>query len=478
MFHGIIRPLPVAVLLSTLHPSQPVDAADKVLRHCPEAEDPPPPPDYATDLNGIAWPDFCLEDVADEEEQQQDSPAKDADAEEHFFVIGDWGGLFQGPGNAPVPADHHKRPFVDGVDDVAQLLVAEQMKLRANSSRPRFVLNVGDNLYWGGLPSECGNPTTETPGHLWATWDAVFEHIYDGPFLENVPWMGVLGNHDYGGYKFVTGWDQFIAYTWGPSGRWLTPALYWSTKVHYSDFTVLLLFVDSNVNDAYMPLDNPDHNMCSERNNPPNASCDVTGPESVWDCTFWFQRLWAEQIPWMEDRFKESPEADWRIVVTHFPPQYNLDVWGRLGQTYKIDLIVTGHRHEQDVSGRDPKYGGAAVIVSGGGGGVTSEGGPRRDGQDDQYGFIDVTISKLELKMEAISHGGVLRRTILVASWRPRHLLDTNQSGEDDSSTNNTGSSTGPMPASCTGLFHRRGHVASLLLLFSWLFLSIGFSPL
>merc|ERR1712217_63543 len=51
----------------------------------------------------------------------------------------------------------------------------------------------------------------------------------------------------------------------------------------------------------------------------------------------------------------------------------------------------------------------------GGGGGITSEGVPREDGNDDQYGFFDVAISKSAIKLEAISHSGIIRSTTIVA---------------------------------------------------------------
>merc|ERR1712004_381680 len=70
----------------------------------------------------------------------------------------------------------------------------------------------------------------------------------------------------------------------------------------------------------------------------------------------------------------------------------------------------------QKVSNRDPAIGGAAWVVSGGGGGITSEGLPRLYGDDDQYGFFDVTISKSEIKLEAISHSGIVRSTTVVES--------------------------------------------------------------
>mmetsp|Transcript_30419 Transcript_30419/g.101052 ORF Transcript_30419/g.101052 Transcript_30419/m.101052 type:complete len:160 (-) Transcript_30419:38-517(-) len=132
----------------------------------------------------------------------------------------------------------------------------------------------------------------------------------------------------------------------------------------------------------------------------------------------WFQRLWNEQVVWMEERLLAS-SADWHVVVTHFPPQYHVEVWARLAEMYAIDLIVTGHRHQQEVSGRDPKIGQAAWVVSGGGGGITSEGSPCKDGNDDMYGFFDVTISHERIKLEAISHSGVVRRTTMVKPRSP-----------------------------------------------------------
>mmetsp|Transcript_20364 Transcript_20364/g.46430 ORF Transcript_20364/g.46430 Transcript_20364/m.46430 type:complete len:140 (+) Transcript_20364:1146-1565(+) len=56
-------------------------------------------------------------------------------------------------------------------------------------------------------------------------------------------------------------------------------------------------------------------------------------------------------------------------------------------------------------------------IVSGGGGGITSEHVPDNGGEDDQYGFVDMTLSKEKLTFEAISHGGVLRRKMEFGHW-------------------------------------------------------------
>jgi len=374
---------------------------------CPKGKKPPKAPRLATELNGIAWPDFCYEDRG---------------FEEHFFIIGDWGGLYR-PNDEPIPANDGKRPFNQEVDNFAQHFVAREMKNRANRSMPRYILNVGDNFYWGGLNVNCGSPTDSVLEATIPQWDAVFENIYNGPLL-GLPWLGVLGNHDYGGFMFTKGWDQAIAYTWGPKDRWLTPALYWSTSVHYSDFSVDYIFADSNVNDAFNPPDEPVHNMCSLANNPANPTCGETGPVSAEDCTMWFMNLWMDQLPWIA-RVLNGSTADWRIVVTHFPPEYRRDDWVQLVEQYGIDLFVTGHRHQQEVSNRDPTLGNAAWVVSGGGGGITSEGSPMTDGNDDQYGFFDVTISRRQIKLEAISHTGILRSTTIIESVRPTTTATT-----------------------------------------------------
>jgi len=392
---------------------------------CPPRDPLPEAPAYATDLNGIAWPDFCFEQ---------------RDLEEHFFIIGDWGGIFRGLNVAPLTAPNRHGNVIAGIDDRAQVLVAEQMKLRANISKPRYLLNVGDNFYWGGVETDCGGRSDQIEPSSLGQWNTVFEQVYDGPDLAGKPWLGVLGNHDYGGYKFTMGWDQSIAYTWGPSDRWLTPAQYWSTKVQYHDFLVHYVFVESNVNDAFAPQDMPGHNICSLRNNPAGATCGAhTGPTSPQDCTNWFYDLWMEQLPWITNTFSNAnATVDWRVVVTHYPPDFRKADWAELAETNSIDLIVSGHRHQQEVYDRDESIGGAAWVVSGGGGGITSEGLPREDGDDDMYGFFDVTISKSAIKLESISHSGIVRHTKVISPRAPPTTTTSTTSGTTTTTTTTT----------------------------------------
>jgi len=54
---------------------------------------------------------------------------------------------------------------------------------------------------------------------------------------------------------------------------------------------------------------------------------------------------------------------------------------------------------------------------------VTSERQPSLDGDDDMYGFMDMTLAKDNITIEGISHGGQLRRTLVMEPAFPHHPL-------------------------------------------------------
>eukprot|EP00405_Crypthecodinium_cohnii_P036244 CAMPEP_0206548644 /NCGR_PEP_ID=MMETSP0325_2-20121206/14001_1 /ASSEMBLY_ACC=CAM_ASM_000347 /TAXON_ID=2866 /ORGANISM="Crypthecodinium cohnii, Strain Seligo" /LENGTH=658 /DNA_ID=CAMNT_0054048153 /DNA_START=100 /DNA_END=2077 /DNA_ORIENTATION=- len=413
------------------------------------------PPRQAFDYNGQKWPTYTFE----------------GGQTMHIFAIGDWGGMDgtlnpiegrppliayakgskKGPSVFPRSRMYPRNPamnckhdplikcfeneggpqcpygcgYVKGVDDQAQLLVAQAMKDRARISDPQYILNVGDNFYWGGIEKNCGTPMDSISFTAHHQFDQIFEGVYSGKGLDGKPWLSVLGNHDWGGRVFNNGWDQQIAYTWA-SPRWVMPAAYWRTTVEYPTqmFSVDLWFLDTNFQDAHPNDKDPDHNICGP-NNPAGATCaSAGGPTDKDSCPEWFHKLWDDQKTWLIETMAEST-ATWQIAVTHFPcgqDGANQAFYRKLRRDYGLDLLVTGHRHDQELwLPNDSRnwMGGLTCFVTGGGGGITSEASPdpMRKGDwygEAEYGFFDITIGKYSMTIESINYDGKVMKTAQV----------------------------------------------------------------
>jgi len=397
------------------------------------------PPKNGMGYNGIAWDEITV---------------SNPEPETHVFAIGDWGGMDGSfvpeeghpqivvyPGGAS-PGPHvfprsrmqcgHKDlvscywpgrecksecGFLPSVDSNPQLLVANVFKARAAKNNPEYILNVGDNFYFGGIETTCGKPMGTIHPTTRHQFDTVFEGVYNGAGLSGKKWISVLGNHDWGGFHFDNGWDQQIAYTWA-SSRWVMPGAYYSLKANYPGFSIDYYMLDSNFVDAMDPPQDPEHNICSELHNNPGANCSgAGGPGSVEGCKAWFQSFWQQQKLWLERKLAQS-KADWQIIVTHFPCGFEAGWFSGLNARLGLDLLVTGHRHDQELwkageVGYAGILGGLTCFVTGGGGGITSEeslipGTPTHNwpNVNTQYGFFDLTISKSKILVESISYEG------------------------------------------------------------------------
>jgi len=295
---------------------------------------------------------------------------------------------------------------------------------------PRFIVNVGDNFYPGGIDLHCGNDV-QGEGNAAKQFEQVFENFYPADQLNNAEWWGVLGNHDYGGVCFIKGWDKQIEYTW-QNPRWVMPAQFWKRRVHFQGFNADFFFIDGNLYDVMSAStftspcqagENPGH-LCPTTKFPPKSgtdpsSCPVTGPPgNEGACLKWFQDVWAANLKFIQEEVPKS-DADWQILVNHYPAMYNMPgmTWSQWADPNGIDLILTGHTHEQKTHFKD-NYGGVdfgdtAYVISGGGGGISAVQVPSPDGQEDSYGFFDMHITKDNITMTAYSHGGKTGKLII-----------------------------------------------------------------
>jgi hypothetical protein len=208
--------------------------------------------------------------------------------------------------------------------------------------------------------------------------------------------------------------------------------LYYSAKVLYPDFAVDYYFVDTNVWDTWLPEAEGHHNICSDAHNPPKPmdNCGIAGPVSKDDCKEWFTNLWNANKAWLQSSAHKST-AQWQIVITHFPPEgtpWGGAEWAGLSSELGLDLILTGHRHTQEIH-QNSALGATMYIVAGGGGGITSENEPSPDGQDDEYGFVDLTLTREEIMVEMISHGGQIRNTVCTTPRAPGATAGTPLTG-------------------------------------------------
>jgi len=374
----------------------------------PENKSWPARPARVIDHSGIALPQLCINHT-----------------QPHFFGLGDWGGVMTGSGVTPWDnAEWKGRKFVKGIDDKAQELVATQMKLKAKTSQPDFVLNVGDSFYLGGIAEKCGSTAPQDSCNN-GQFSAVYESIYDGPDLAGKPWFGVLGNHDYGGIYFDAGWDVLIYRSWCESvqnNRWKMPAPYYSQKVQYADFSIDMFFLDSNFQDATGGHSN--HNICN--GGACFGDCQVGLDDKT--CVGYFQKLWSDSLAMLEEGMSKST-SEWQIVVTHFPgPSIaNNPQFAAIAEKYGIDFVLTGHAHLQQF-GTDQ---GTPWIITGGGGGISSDVSPSFSGDDDAYGFVDFRVDRKELVAEMYTHGDASGRPVMRTTHKiqPRSPSNTFKDG-------------------------------------------------
>jgi len=311
---------------------------------------------------------------------------------------------------------------------VSERMLARQKVLKEEGSPARFIVNVGDNFYPGGIDFHCG---LEDESATSSQFQQIWKDMYTED-LSELEWWSVLGNHDYGGVCYIKGWDQQIFFTWNDD-KWVMPGQYWRRTVQYANFKADFFFIDGNIYDTTVSTDEG-HNLCSHGSNPgvhceaniypgPGANCAATGgPQSQPECQGWFKTLWAKNFQWLKAGLTAS-DAEWQFVVNHYPAIYNLGSgpnfveWAKFLEPMGVDLYISGHTHEQTVhygaEQGQPDFGKSAWVITGGGGGITTMGAASTDGDDDQYGFMEVTLSLDQLNITAYSHGGINRRTVI-----------------------------------------------------------------
>lgn len=315
----------------------------------------------------------------------------------HFFVVGDWGSL-SCPNRDSM---HYAMGKVSAdkwqADHDAQHNVAKIMTTVGKRVSPFQVVNAGDNFYWGGVfhNSLGGNDIHDTP-----SFKQAFEDVYTDRSLM-VPWLGVLGNHDYGGDGCLANVRAQFDYTIKDllhNDRWKMPGPYYSHLVDFKDsgFTAEFFMLDSNIEDAYVGRNG---GICKQ-----SICMETVGRVIIpfEQCKAWFAGMWSEQKEWLGKAMAES-KADWKILTTHHKPSGNVaNAIRDLVTKHNVNLLIASHTHELGFYKQWKQAANKPLLVIGAAGGAQANpgcGNAMYCGRPHQYGFADVAMTKKELSV-------------------------------------------------------------------------------
>jgi tartrate-resistant acid phosphatase type 5 len=223
-----------------------------------------------------------------------------------FMSIGDWGCM-----------------DIGGYKAKDQKIVAEAFMKKADEINPKFILNTGDNFYYCGIQN-LSDPNFQT----------TFEDVYNNKSVM-VPWIGCLGNHDYG---YPLSAISQINYKSKNYDRWMIPDRYYYTRLEEDNVNISIVVLDSS------PCQSP-YTSSNPREWDPCGSVIPGCP----GCTFHenvIQQSCEKQYLWFKNITKYIPKDDWKIVMTHAPA---LDIDNEdfipIIQETGFHIYINGHVH-------------------------------------------------------------------------------------------------------------------------------------
>ncbi|RLN95679.1 hypothetical protein BBJ28_00006492 [Nothophytophthora sp. Chile5] len=349
------------------------------------------------------------------------------------FAIGDWG--------TTVTQDSccTRSSTYNDYDINAEDIVANLMDQQAGDAdiAPKIIISHGDNFYWTGINSDDGRDSRFT---------TTFEDKYDGDNIKTIPWVNVVGNHDYGGADYICSdsndgtaacddsdalitslknkfaWQQ--SYTSPNDDRWILEDHFYVYSFEDSDsgVSIDIFNVDSGDADTHGALQTccqcygyagDDDDTCANVARGDDACCG--GDTGMYDdCMAQFTE-WSDASRTELAANLANSTATWKIVNSHYSPYAH---YAETGMTEWFDIIngsgvhlwLNGHTH-----GENHDYSsslGVHFVDNGAGGGIQKEAasGIPTYAEDyvenlwvytgDEYGFFSLTASEDWLKLQ------------------------------------------------------------------------------
>merc|ERR1719329_243907 len=302
-----------------------------------------------------------------------------------FMVTGDWGGATSGGDR---PSMHYVRNEAHGSeawnrDHYAQDNVARRMGELADQRHPFMVVNAGDNFYWGGI----NHWTRGGHGVNDHFWNLGFENMYNNQHLK-VPWLSILGNHDFGGVGCFSDLQAQFDYTTKDlllNNRWKMPSPYYSQVVDFDGFSLEMFMLDTNIEDA--PFGARGGGVCQQR------LCGGGVTTDPHECVSWFNDMVHAQEQWLPEALGRS-NARWKIVVGHHKPAGSHANWLRpLLAQHNVQMVVGSHTHEMAFFNHYANIDRPLLVVGAGGGAQTNPGCGGAVYCGGVYGFSEIEIN-------------------------------------------------------------------------------------
>eukprot|EP00656_Telonema_subtile_P008588 TRINITY_DN14007_c0_g4_i1.p1 TRINITY_DN14007_c0_g4~~TRINITY_DN14007_c0_g4_i1.p1 ORF type:complete len:437 (+),score=109.12 TRINITY_DN14007_c0_g4_i1:73-1383(+) len=235
-----------------------------------------------------------------------------------FITLGDWGGA---------ALEEPSKPYSANVKAVAASMAASAAKNDA-----KFIVNTGDNFYWCGIQNV-------SDFQVQKDW---IDPFYSSKSLQ-VPWYGVLGNHEYG-YNVTAQLDLSSKYE-----NWVMDARYYTKRIQLegSNYATMIFLDTSPCVTEYRSSSQSGWDPCGGE----YPTCSLSGGSDTFEgpCMFHEQILSQDcsaQYTWFQQQIKAAPKDDWLIVVAHHPAD-DIDEEDFTGvlQSSGFDIYLNGHTH-------------------------------------------------------------------------------------------------------------------------------------
>ncbi|CEG39028.1 Purple (tartrate-resistant) acid phosphatase [Plasmopara halstedii] len=302
------------------------------------------------------------------------------------YAVGDWGYPLDGG------------PCSSSYDSHAQKVVATLMDIHAGKTcKPMAILGHGDSFYWTGID------TLESRD---LRFNESFESVYNGDNIRNVPWVNVMGNHDYGGADYICNngtsllrcntteemleglefkFQAQAQYKSPNNNRWALEDVFYTRRIESATTGVSIDIFNIDMNDAAIAGSHGICCQCYGYAKTDNSGCNSIIRGDKYCCggnNDMYDTCMAKFVEWADiSRTKlakqaKASNATWKLVNSHYSPiqHYKFDgmlKWFDALKGSGIHAFIYGHTHGEKHDYVDSLK--MHFVENGAGGGMKSE---------------------------------------------------------------------------------------------------------